>query len=319
MNGSQLLYQKIEETGLVMKIASIDIGTNTILMLIAETEGPRISRIMRDEHAIARLGKGVDRDRCILPETFQRVLRYIESYRKIASKESVQTIVACGTSALRDAANRDEFIEFIFKRSGIKIRILSGEEEAAMTYSGALWGFPDSGSIRGVLDIGGGSTELIFGRERIIEKGKSIDIGSVRLTERILRKSPPDPEALMTAREYVRNQLKLFPPMVPDSALYGVAGTLTTLAALDQNLDGFNAEKIHGYRLRRENVDSIFERLQKLTLPELLNVPSMVPDRADIILGGILILQEVLRKLSAPEIFVSTQGLRYGILLDAIK
>jgi exopolyphosphatase / guanosine-5'-triphosphate,3'-diphosphate pyrophosphatase len=301
-----------------MKIACIDIGTNTILMLIAEIEGSRISRIIRDEHAIARLGKGVDENRCIVPETFERVLGFIQSYRQIALHEGVETIKACGTSALRDAANREEFVKFISDRTGIKIRVLSGVEEALMTYRGALWGFPESDAVRGVLDIGGGSTELIYGRGLSILECKSLDIGSVRLTERILRKSPPDLEALHAASEYIRNQLKFFSPFTDGSILYGVAGTLTTLAALDQNLEVFDGLKIHGYRLPKSHIDVIFERLVKLTLPELLHYPAILPERADIILGGILILKELLSYFSIPEIVVSRQGLRYGMMLERL-
>ena len=300
------------------KIAAIDIGTNTILMLIAEIEGHRITRIIRDEHAIARLGKGVDENRFLVPETFERVLGFVQSYRQIALLEGVEAIRACGTSALRDAENREEFVKFIFDHTGIKIRILSGVEEALMTYRGALWGFPESNAVRGVLDIGGGSTELIYGCGSNILENKSLDIGSVRLTERILRKSPPDLEALHTANDYIRNQLKFFPPFADGSILYGVAGTLTTLAALDQNLEFFDGLKIHGYRLPKSHIDTIFERLAKLTLPEILHYPAILPDRADIILGGILILKEVLSYFSIPEIVVSRQGLRYGMMLEAI-
>jgi exopolyphosphatase/guanosine-5'-triphosphate,3'-diphosphate pyrophosphatase len=302
-----------------MKIAAIDIGTNTILMLIAEIEGHRISGIIRDEHAIARLGKGVDQNRCIAPETFARVLGFLQTYRQIAIQEGVETIAAYGTSALRDAVNREEFVKFITEHAGIKIRILSGNEEAYMTYRGALWGFPESDEVRGVLDIGGGSTELIVGRGSDVFNAQSLDIGSVRLTERILRKSPPDPDSIAAASEYVRNQLKSFPFFAPGSALYGVAGTLTTLAALDQNLEAFDGPKIHGYRLQKSHVDSIYEQLAGLTLPDLLRYPAIVAERADILLGGIIILREVLSHFSIQEIVVSRQGLRYGIMLELVR
>jgi exopolyphosphatase/guanosine-5'-triphosphate,3'-diphosphate pyrophosphatase len=299
-----------------MKIAAIDIGTNTILMLIAEVAENRILKIIRDEHAIARLGRGVDENRRIGSEAFERVFGFLQSYRQIALQEGVETIRACGTSALRDAANREEFVKFIFEKTGIKIRILSGNEEALLTYRGALWGFAESDDICGVLDIGGGSTELIFGRGASVFEGKSLDIGSVRLTERFLRKSPPDLEAILTASEYIRNQLKLFPMLAHGSILYGVAGTLTTLAAIDQDLEAFDGPKIHGYRLQRSHIDSIFKRLAGLTLPDLLRYPAIVPDRADILIGGILILREILAHYSIPDIVVSRQGLRYGMMLE---
>ena len=203
-----------------MKIASIDIGTNTILMLIAEIEGNRISGILRDEHAIARMGKGVDENRCINQEAFERVLGFLQTYKKIAFDEGVSKISVCGTSALRDAANREEFLQYIFDRTQMRIRILSGTEEALMTYKGALWGFPEFGGTRGVLDIGGGSTEIIFGNAGEILEAQSIDIGSVRLTERILRKSPPDPDQLSEACKFARDQVRLMPPLPSGLTFY---------------------------------------------------------------------------------------------------
>jgi exopolyphosphatase / guanosine-5'-triphosphate,3'-diphosphate pyrophosphatase len=304
-----------------MRVASIDIGTNTILMLIAEINAERSLTILRDEHAIARMGKGVDANRIILPDTFRRVLSFLKTYILIARQYKVDKIIACGTSALRDARNKEDFIKFIYDQSGVAIRILSGKEEASMTYHGAIWGMrsPDENNPISVLDIGGGSTELIHGTGKTITYKKSIDVGSVRLTERFLKTSPPSADSVRQAEYYMQQQCKEFSYYPNDSTLYGVAGTLTTLACIDQQLSVFTEKSIHGYRLRSSAIENIYKRMRLLSLEEIKNLPCMVEDRADIILAGILILLAVMNHFAINTITVSTQGLRSGIMLDGIS
>ena len=177
-----------------MRLASIDIGTNTILMLIAEIGKDGAMEVLRDEHTIARLGKGVDEKGSIQKETFARISNILKDLRSIARYYNVDRIIACGTSALRDAKNSREFLDFIEQEVNLKINVISGIEEAELTYLGATSDLkPDiSGHRYAVLDIGGGSTEISFGNRSCMESAYSIDIGSVRLTERILKQSPPD-------------------------------------------------------------------------------------------------------------------------------
>jgi exopolyphosphatase/guanosine-5'-triphosphate,3'-diphosphate pyrophosphatase len=305
----------------MMRLASIDIGTNTILMLIADVERNGILSVVRDEHSIARLGKGVDEHGFIQKETFQRVQRILLKFKSIADSNEVQHLAACGTSALRDAANRQEFLDFIREHLSIDIKILSGREEAESTYVGAVSEYLE-GSPSGefaVLDIGGGSTELVAGTGSNVSSAVSIDIGSVRLTERILKNNPPDNIALENAVKLVQHHLRHISPLPSATVLVGVAGTLTTLAALDLQLKTFDKTLINRYVLTRETIERIFQELRHLTLDEIRSYPQIHHSRADILLAGILILREILHKVNVSQITVSDRGLRYGIVLQTAR
>jgi exopolyphosphatase/guanosine-5'-triphosphate,3'-diphosphate pyrophosphatase len=303
-----------------MRLTSIDIGTNTVLMLIADVESNGRLRIVRDEHSIARLGKGVDENRVILPETFERVLKVLREYTHISETNHSQKIIACGTSALRDARNTGEFVSFVKDRLGFEIRILSGDEEAELTYTGAVADLVDLRHEKNfaVLDIGGGSTELTSGVNLSVKSKVSVDLGSVRLTERFLKKSPPASLDVSHALSFIRREIAGLPPISKTTRLIGVAGTLTTLAAVDLALPSFDPFKVNGHTLTYDAIQSIFNRLRIKTVEELRTIPQILPARADIILAGILILLETMKALDADEITVSDKGLRYGILLKEV-
>ncbi|MBI4429894.1 MAG: Ppx/GppA family phosphatase [Ignavibacteriales bacterium] len=300
-----------------MRLTSIDIGTNTILMLVADIDTDGTLTVIRDEHAIARLGKGVDANKMILPETFERVLGLLQKYKNISEDCGSEKILARGTSALRDAQNQSEFNDFIRKKLSFEVSVLTGAEEADLTYLGAISDFLQEGAKRNfaVLDIGGGSTELIAGQDLEVKSRQSLDIGSVRLTERFLKTSPPSSLGVSQALSLIRSQVTQFSPLSSTARLIGVAGTLTTLAAIDLKLPSFDREKVHGHLLTFDAVHTIFNQLRIRTLEELRSIPQIVPERADIILAGILILLETMKQLNANEIVVSDRGLRYGILL----
>jgi len=304
-----------------MRLASIDIGTHTILMLIADVEKNGTVSVKRDEHRIARLGKGVDEHGVIQKETFERVLDILLQLKALSDSDGVQRIAACGTSALRDAANRQEFIDFIREQLSINIKILSGKEEAESTYLGAVSEYIDESPTEtfSVLDIGGGSTELVSGTGTNVSSAVSMDIGSVRLTERILKKSPPDASALENAKQFIQEHLYNLTPLPSSTTLIGVAGTLTTLAALDLQVKTFDSNLINRYVLTKDTIDRIFHELKNLTLDQIKNISQIHPARADILLAGILILREIVDKVNASQITVSDRGLRYGILLQLAR
>ena len=303
-----------------MIIAAIDIGTNTILLLIAEINKDGIVKVLHDEQVIARLGKGVDANRIINQETFVRAKDFLIHYKDVCNSFSVEQIAAVGTSALRDAKNNFEFINYIKETTGITIEIFSGDDEAAWTYRGGISDFIGRAEQYSVVDIGGGSTEIISGNSLGIQFKVSFDIGSVRITERILKNSPPEISALMEAHEFI---LSAIPAeqlhTIHSTFAIGVAGTLTTLAALHQQLPSYIPEKINGYVLSFDNICSMFALLKDKSVEQISAFPQISAGRADIILAGIMILMGCMEKSGLKEITVSDRGLRYGIVLKEIE
>ncbi len=306
-----------------VRIASIDIGTNTILMLIVDVkkeENKFQIDVVDDFQVIARLGKGVDEHRRILPETIQRATNFLKEYKQIADEHHAERILACGTSALRDATNRDEFIHHVKNETGIDIKVLSGIEEADATYHGAVSEFLELRNNFTVLDIGGGSTEVVTGDAHAVHQRQSFDIGSVRISERILKTSPPLPENLRDADEYINSVFRNSHFTCDSNAkLIGVAGTVTTLAAIDLQLERYDRKKVSGYKLRLSTIENIFQQLRPLTLDQIKNIPQISAGRSDILIAGVMILKTFMKFSGYDEVTVSDRGLRYGLVIEAIK
>jgi exopolyphosphatase/guanosine-5'-triphosphate,3'-diphosphate pyrophosphatase len=303
-----------------MRVAAIDIGTNTILLLIAEIQAGGITTILHDEQVIARLGKGVDADRVINHETFQRVESFLLQYKTTCDGFNVDRICAVGTSAVRDAMNRNDFIAFIKEKTGIEIEILSGDDEAQWTYRGGISEFTGKGERFSVIDIGGGSTEIILGDSTNIHTKVSVDLGSVRITERILKSSPPEIEALITAHDFITSHIPKEQVVdIPETFAIGVAGTLTTLAAMHQQLPEYLPGKVSGYVLTAADVGSIFGLLKDKSPSQIALFPQISAGRADILLAGIMILMGYMEISGLQQITVSDRGLRFGIIYREIE
>ncbi|MGH2568898.1 MAG: Ppx/GppA phosphatase family protein [Bacteroidota bacterium] len=304
-----------------MRVSAIDIGTNTILLLIADVSADGSVRVIRDEQVIARLGKGVDASRRILPETFGRAEHYLREYKAFSDEAHVDKFFVCGTSFLRDARNRQEFVDVVRDRLGLEVSVLSGDDEAALTYVGAVSEFQTAGRQQDfvVLDIGGGSTEITVGTESEVAGRTSLDMGSVRITERFLTTSPPLAASLDESSQFIRRLLQQLPPIPEAARFVGVAGTLTTLAALALKLPQYDRSKVSGYILRLTTIQSIFDELKTKDPDGLRSFPQILPGRADIILAGVMILLETLRHFQRNDITVSDRGLRYGMALRAAR
>jgi exopolyphosphatase / guanosine-5'-triphosphate,3'-diphosphate pyrophosphatase len=308
-----------------MRIAALDIGTNTALLLIAEADGQSF-RVLRDDHAIARLGEGVDRDRVIIEAAYLRLRDILKRHAATIESLNVDTIAAVGTSVFRDAKNSDEIVQRTKSDTGIEIEILSGEDEARWGCIGAIFGMTDVQNAA-VIDIGGGSTEISIVKEGDFAGGESIDIGAVRLTERCFKTNPIMPEAADDARRIIRESLnrstessKILKSIKNISSLIAVAGTPTTLAAMHLGLDVFDALKVQNYVLQKDDIDQLLSMLLKTDTATLLhNFPAINKARADILPAGTLILYEAMEYLGVDSIRVSTRGLRYGIALREIK
>ncbi|MFZ1731933.1 MAG: Ppx/GppA phosphatase family protein [Bacteroidota bacterium] len=299
-----------------MKVASIDIGTNTILMLIAEIGDDGLLSVISDQQVVARVGKGVDRSGTIEWDAFTRSEQFLAGYLLEARTHGVDLIRCTGTSALRDARNGDEFIGYMFQKLGLEIEILSGADEALWTYGGAISGFKDRDLDYAVLDIGGGSTELTVGKGFQIADRLSQDIGCVRLTEKLLHHTPPTDAEIASLISTIDDAILHYPDFDSSATTFvGVAGTVTTLAAVELGLPEYDREKIAEFVLTREMIQQRFEQFRRLTNNELQETMRIDPGRADIILVGVAILKRMTELRDIPRIVVSERGLRYGIIM----
>ncbi len=315
-------------TNMVLKrLASFDLGTNTFLLLIADIEDGRVEPVYEKE-TIVRLGKGVDAAGNLNAEAMQRGLTCLQEYVALAKQHGAEKIFAVGTSALRDAANRSEFLEAAFEKTGLRIEIISGEKEARLTFSGTLSNKTNLPGPIAVLDIGGGSTEIVIGELRPLLAGnefslnaRSADIGSVRLTERFAKSDPVQLEEVQRIREQVETMMRsTWPPesLAKVKTVIGTAGTITTLAAMALAMQEYDPRRIDGYLLTRQKLGEITAELTQRTIAERQKMPGLPPARADVILAGALILERFLDVYHFSELLVSDRGLRYGVLVEQV-
>jgi exopolyphosphatase/guanosine-5'-triphosphate,3'-diphosphate pyrophosphatase len=296
------------------RVAAIDLGTNSTRLLVADVEGGRLEEVVR-RLTITRLGEGVDERRRLLPAPIARVRNCLSDYRREAEELGATRVLAVATSAVRDAENGEAFLGEIEWSYGFATRLLDGDEEAALMLRGVSSGRDgiDEGTL--VVDIGGGSTELVLASSEGVASATSLDVGCVRLTERFLRSDPPAPDELAAAAEHVRS---LLPPLTPRDAI-GVAGTVTTLATLDQGLAEYDPTRTHGYRIPCEAVERELRRLAAQTLEERLRVPGIEPGRAPVIVGGLVVLREVMDAYGLAAIEVSERDILHGAALAAAE
>lgn len=301
-----------------MRIATIDAGTNTVLLLITESDAKGKMRVIEDVHAIARLGEGVDEHHAITRDAFGRFQNVLRQHQELILKHGCNHVKLAATSAMRDAANSAEVANLIRTEFGYEMEIISGQGEAALTYRGALLGLDyDEKQVLGVLDIGGGSTEISFGSIKHFVRGVSMNIGAVRLTERFLKKAPYESkdvsEATMAISQAVQAVGKEL--AVPDH-LIAVAGTPTSLAAMKLGLEVFDAEKVNGVELTLQEIEMFLGACLTRSTEALLEYfPVINKARADILPAGTLILFSIMRLLKAQSVKVSTRGLRYGLAI----
>jgi len=288
-----------------VRVAAIDLGTNTTRLIVADVTDDTVDAILR-RTTITRLGEGVDSRRRLLPLPIARVRNCLADYRRELESLGAERALVVATSAVRDAENGEAFLGEIEWSYGFTTRLLSGEEEADLTLRGV--GELDGETV--VIDIGGGSTELIEGGERV-----STELGSVRLTERFLESDPPTAGEVEELARAVRSVLEEH-DLSPKRGI-GVAGTVTSLAALDLELVEYDPDRVHRHRLGQDAVRAQLERLAALPLAERREVPGLEPERAPVIVAGAAILLEVMRHLGLPEIEVSERDLLDGAALEA--
>ena len=300
------------------RVAAVDIGTITARLLVADVSAGKITEVERSTD-VTHLGEGLVESGVLSAEAMERVEEVIARYAATMIRLGVEEYRCVATSASRDAANGFEFAERL-SALGVAPEIVSGDEEARLAFSGALWGIEGDGVL--VNDVGGGSTELVWGDSGAmgvaIRHAASIDVGARRVTEAYLHSDPPDALELKRARRWVREQLAPFFSAMPGppSVTISLAGTATTLAAIDQRLEVYDAERVHGVVLARERLEAITASLASMTLAERRMLPGVHPQRAGVIVGGGLVLGAVLEGAGLDSTIVSEHDILYGIVLD---
>lgn len=306
------------------RVAAIDCGTNSIRLLITES-APGDGGAMREldrRLEMVRLGQDVDATGEFHPDALERTFAATEAFSEAIKDAGVPTSAVrfVATSAARDAANRDDFFAGIEQRLGVVPEIITGEEEAQLSYSGAVAGVGPRAEPVLVMDIGGGSTELIVGRGDSVEQAVSLDLGSVRLRERLLSADPPTARQLADARELIGAQLDAHLELSGVQTWVGVAGTATTLAGVHLGLETYDREAVHGCAIDISDVIALCDLMASSTVADLRVMPSMHPKRADVISGGALICAQVASRLGVSELIVSEADILDGIaakLLDS--
>ena len=302
-----------------MRVAVVDIGTNSTRLLVAEIRDGRVTDELERRTNVTRLGAGVDADGRLREEAMERVFATLEDYRTLIDQHHADRALAVLTSAVRDAANGGEFAHTVAERYGLEPHILAGDDEARLTFLGATSERdPRDTTPTLVVDIGGGSTELVIGRGRRAEFHVSTQAGVVRQTERHLHHDPPTESELDALARDVRAILeRAVPPQHRDAVAHAiaVAGTATSLAAIAQELDPYDPVKVHGYVLSAAEREQIHARLASMTLQERRELPGLDPARAPTIVAGVVILKEVMALFGLDEVEVSEHDILRGAAL----
>ncbi|MFG2841156.1 exopolyphosphatase [Streptomyces zaomyceticus] len=300
------------------RVAGIDCGTNSIRLLVADVHPGTGELVELDRRmTIVRLGQGVDRTGRLAPEALERTFAACRAYAEVIRELGAERLRFVATSASRDAENREEFVNGVVEILGVEPEVITGDQEAAFSFTGAT-GELHGDETRLVVDIGGGSTEFVTGNKDV-EAARSVDIGCVRLTERHVRHDPPTAEEADAIRADVRAALNLAAETVPiDTAetLVGLAGSVTTVAAIALGLPAYDSEKIHHARISAAQVAEVTERLLASTHAERAAIPVIHPGRVDVIIAGALVLREIVERVGAHEVVVSEHDILDGIALS---
>ncbi|MCU1602438.1 MAG: Exopolyphosphatase [Frankiales bacterium] len=297
-----------------MRVAAVDCGTNSVRLLVRDLPGAELHREMR----IVRLGEGVDRTGSLAPQAIERTREALASYRETCDRLGVERTRMVATSATRDADNRADFVAMVQGALGVDPEVITGDEEAALSFRGATVGLDPADGPFLVMDIGGGSTELVLGTTTV-EAARSVDVGCVRLTERHLTADPPTPAQVEAATADVDaaifSALEVVPAERARTAV-GLAGSVTTVAALALGLERYEPDRIHLSRISRDRVHEIATDLLSMTRENRSRLPVMHPGRVDVIGGGALVLDRAMALLSLDEIVVSESDILDGIAMS---
>jgi exopolyphosphatase / guanosine-5'-triphosphate,3'-diphosphate pyrophosphatase len=300
-----------------VKYASIDVGTNTALMLIAEVGGGEVSEIL-DVSSITRLGEGLKKRGFLSDEAMERTFRVLQRYGRVIEENLVGEVLCVGTSALREAANSETFLRMVQEQLQIEIKIISEHDEAFYTYLSVNHDrlIKDADSL--IVDIGGGSSEVIKGNSSRFLDALSLPVGTVKLTEMFIEHDPPLKEELSALTDHIKGLFQ-FPFSPAGDILVGTGGTITNVASIVLGLEVFEADKIHALRVSLKEIEGLIDLMKGMNTLERRAIKGMERGREDVILQGIILLREIMLCFGMDEVTVSTKGVRYGVLYDRIR
>lgn len=303
-----------------MKIGTIDIGTNSMRLLIGEYKNGKIENRKKFVNT-TRIGQGVDKEGYISKEAINRNIDALKEFAKLCSDEKCEYVYGMGTSALRDSKNGDEFVQLAKRETGISIDIISGEEESNLGFKGVLEGLEGNNDIL-VIDIGGGSTEFIIGDREGIKFAKSENVGALRMTEKFLKIAPIDDLEFNDMYMFIEHEIDKTLEYIKEKGiknLVGIGGTITSLSAMNQELAIYSMEKIHSSKICKKEIEKILQNLKKMTLSDKKTLKGLQPKRADIITAGVAILNIIMEKLELDEIIVSEYDNLEGLMCQKSK
>lgn len=300
------------------RLASIDIGTNTILLLIAEVQGGELTPLYESE-TVVRLGERLQKNGVLSEEAMQRGLQALKGYLNKCQEQGVQQIFAVGTSALREAKNANVFLQRAYEQLDLHIEVISGEEEAQLSFLAVAMDLKEIEKSILVVDVGGGSTEFILGKGIQINQWESLPIGSVRSTEEFLHSDPVQEEEWVNLNQNIRKWLEKVSRPLESFRMISVGGTATTLASVEMGVKEFVPEKIHHFELKREALRRQLSLYRSKTIQERREIPGLAPSRADVILAGGAILYKAMEEMGSPSTEISCHGIRYGLLYQKLN
>ncbi len=303
-----------------MKFAAIDVGTNTVLMLVAEMTPDGQLRKLAEFSRITRLGRGVDATGHLDPASALATLDTIAEFVEQAHTLGAEKIVSAATAALRDASDGADFIARVKARTGLELDVISGETEAQLAYISSVKGLKlDLASNLLIVDIGGGSTELVRAQPGGTIDYVSLQIGSVRMTERIIKSDPPHTREAVELRVAIDEALATLKWNFQPDVMVGIAGTVTTVCAVALELAQYDPARVHGHALTQEEVLQVIAKLGHVPLEERKRIAGVEPGRADVIFAGAAILERIMSHFKMKQVIVSDQGVRWGLLWREIE
>ena len=303
-----------------MKIGTIDIGTNSMRLLIADyMDGNLVNR--KKYVNTTRIGQGVDEQGYISEDAIERNIDALVEFSRICKKEECQKVYCMGTSALRDSKNKEAFINLAKEKADINVDIISGEKESHLGFMGVLEGLDEVEDIL-VVDIGGGSTEFIIGNEEGIRFSKSENVGAIRMTDKFLNQDPINENEFKQMSDFIYDEIKTTLDCIKNDnvkKIVGIGGTITSLSAINQELEVYSMEKIHNSKISLNEIELILQNLKKMTLSDKKSLKGLQPKRADIITAGVEILYTIMKNIEIDEIIVSEYDNLEGLICQNTK